>query len=167
MGGAHERSRNVDSASIAPGDGMDLDIAGFPVVVTRYLRTPTAADFENYGRRFRADVLSRAKPYAHIADLSNLRLADPATRRLGAALANELSSLTDRYAVVSIVVVQSTIVRGILTAIRWMVPATGLELNAATMADAADIAERCLDEKQIELSDSCREALRRLRDSDG
>lgn len=145
---------------------MQLDLSGFPLIVTRYLRTPCSEDFVEYEAKLRGDVYARDARFINIADLSQISVADPTVRQEGAAMAERVSMWTQKYCVASIVVIRSPLVRGIMTAVRWISAPASPEYTAPSMSKAAEIAERCFRDEGLELSEETRMALARLRHHD-
>lgn len=147
----------------AEGPAIELELDGFPLIVSRYRRTPSEEDFVAFEARLRAEVYKPGRRFVNVADLSAIRLADPSVRRSGAAMAERVAPLTRVHCIASVLVVRSPIVRGIITAIRWITSPSSPEYSAASPRDAADIARRCLEQDGVELSAGALAALERLR----
>lgn len=156
-----ERESGAGGSNQAPA--IELDLEGFPLVISRYHRTPGDEDFIAYEARLRADVYGPGRRFVNVADLSAIRVADPSVRKSGAAMAGRVAALTRAHCVASVLVVRSPIVRGVITAIRWITSSASPEYSAASSRDAADIAQRCLEEEGCELPPATHAALERLR----
>ena len=86
-------------------------------------------------------VLARREPYVGVVDLRELRRApDARQRRLIASRAREMDKKYGEASLCSIMVVNSPLMRGALTAVEWLRGREQRDLWVATMEEAMDCA---------------------------
>lgn len=144
-------------------DGIEFDASGFPLVVTNYPRTPTVEDLNHLEGQLRDKLYGRTTRFVAVSDFSAVRIAGPKIRRTAAALTERAEAQTKDWMIASILIVQSSIVRGVLIAVRWMVRPVTPEHFVKSRAEAAALAERCLSEDGTEISAPLLTALEALR----
>jgi hypothetical protein len=129
---------------------FEMDTSAWPLVFTIYHRSPTVEDCQVIERAY-LDVYARRERFCVIAELRRVDRPDAASRKRAAELEARLAPLSKRYSIGCVMVVESVIVRGALTALRWLNPAVAPEAFVPTLGDAARLAGAWMRDAQLEL----------------
>jgi len=127
--------------------GIHVDVSRAPIIVVRFGRTWTDADFDAYLDAMETAVLSRREATVTILD-AQVAMTTPATqRRKQAAWLEKNEAVLRRYSLGTAFVITNPVVRGVLTAILWIQPMAAPHVVVATPREAerwaaARIAER-------------------------
>ena len=100
--------------------GAQIEPSGSTLVVVTWSGQATDADFESFFADQRA-LLARRMPYVQIADASRAQVMSSTQRRLMAQFSTETSDAAARLCKGTAVVISSTLVRGAMTAVSWLV----------------------------------------------
>ena len=118
---------------MAPSPAFEISTAEFPIVVVRTFRAMSDEDHEEFFRAFAA-VYARRERFATITDLRQFAGVPTAKQRQRmAAWYNETKPLLKRYSLGHALVLNSAIMRGAMTALRWIVPAEVPEVYLPTV----------------------------------
>ncbi len=101
------------------GNRIDVDTSLFPIVRVTPLGTLTDEDYENMFRQVEA-LWRRGERFMTITDTRKSGTATARQRTLIGEWMKKNAALTERWSMGSIIIVESTIVRGALTAIEWV-----------------------------------------------
>jgi hypothetical protein len=117
---------------------FEVITAHFPVVVARTFRALSDEEHEDFYRAYNA-IYARHERFVAITDLRQFAGAPTAKQRqrLGVWY-NETKPLLKRYSLGHAVVMTSPIMRGAMTALRWIVAAEVPEVYVPTMDIAVD-----------------------------
>jgi hypothetical protein len=123
-----------------PKPYFSADLRAFPLVITTYLRSPSTEDCEIIAQTMQA-IFRRRERVFFVADMQRLTVPDAAGRKRAAEIAERFELPTRAYVIGQAIVMRSSVIRGTLTALRWLVKPAAPEYYVASMAEAAEIAE--------------------------
>jgi hypothetical protein len=140
---------------------FEMDTSAWPLVFTVYHRSPTVADCQTIERAY-LDVYERRERFCVIAELRRVDRPDAASRKRAGELEARLAPFSKRYSIGCVMVVESMIVRGALTALRWLNPAVAPEAFVPNLADAARLAGTWMRDAELPLPEATRKRLAEL-----
>ncbi|MFO0613891.1 MAG: hypothetical protein U0414_14970 [Polyangiaceae bacterium] len=139
--------RVEDGASVAI-----LDARAWPIVVATWFDEPTEALVRRYFEAH-AVLLERARslnePFILVTDTFATKQPSAKARKLIADLTLAQPDYTARLTVGSIIVIESAILRGVVTALQWILPRIGDSEIVSNIAVALERALALLDRRGI------------------
>ncbi len=119
-----------------PG-GITTDLSRWPIVVmTPPSRAMTDQEFKDYLDWVERHITRRGETYTIINDVRRVPAPSAAQRRFIAERMDRLRPFSARYCAGSVMVFESTLMRGIMTAISWMAKPDHPVKVCATVEDA-------------------------------
>lgn len=131
-----------------------------PIYVLTFREGWRPEDFRGVQRLIVAGGLRRL---VIISEVLHVRPAGALERRALAATLKELEFTLDPRVIVSIVVTDSAVMRGVVRAVSWVNPVPYAILTVPTMGEAIDLAETHLGSEGVPVPESVRPALARRR----
>jgi hypothetical protein len=110
----------------------EIEDNAWPFVISVIPPEPSEAFFERFFAKHR-ELLARKEPWVHLCDIRKVtKLPDARIRTMLAEESRKLDPLTARYTLGAATVIESALVRGILTAIYWINPPAAPSVVVAT-----------------------------------
>jgi hypothetical protein len=137
---------------MAASRGYDFDVKLFPLVL---VRSPIGVDEDGIRELFaRFDELYRAKKrYALVMDTTSTReLPNAKQRKLLADLTKACTEEARRWCVGTAMVVDSQLIRHVMTAVAWVAPSPTPTVHLGTLREGVDWACTKLEAEGIELT---------------
>ena len=128
-----------------------LDDTYFPLVRGVYFRSPTVEDLDIVDDYF-GGILSRCRPFVSINDLRDVTMVDAQARKRSAEIATKHREAEGKYAMGSVIVVRSVLIRGVWTAIRWLAPPASPEYRASSCVSGAEKVREIFEQSGLELT---------------
>jgi hypothetical protein len=160
-----ERTRATGEATMAAPRRYGFDLQYFPLVVV-LVTSPEAVDEDGIRELFArfADLYRARKRYAILMDTTAAReVPNAKQRKVLTDLYKECIPNVRRWCVGSATVVDSALVRGVITAVTWVVPPPCPLVNVATRKEAIDWCCTRLEAEGIAVPPEAKDALAGLR----
>jgi hypothetical protein len=116
----------------------------WPFVISIIPPDPSVEFFERYFAK-QMELLQRKERWVHLVDIRLVvKLPDARVRYAVAEQTKKIEDLSTRYNIGTATVIKSSVVRGILTAIHWIMPPPHPFSNVATPQEGVDYLRGCL-----------------------
>ncbi len=141
---------------------FEFDSAGAPLVVCTFHATPTAEDCGQIATAYR-ELFARKRRLCFISDVRAMSLPSARDRQAIARLLETIDADLETYSAGAVVVLRSGLLRGAMTAIRWIAKPVTPEIFVGTLAEAADEAEALMRGANLDINLQARARLAQLR----
>ncbi len=128
-----------------------LDDTLFPFVRGVYFRSPTVGDLDLVEQYFDR-ILGRCRPFVNISDLRDMSMLDAKARKRSAEIAAKYREAERKYAMGSVIVVRSVVIRGAWTAIRWLAPSASPEYIVPSCRSGVEKVREIFEQSGLELT---------------
>ncbi len=129
---------------------IPIDDSRHPIVVVTFVGLATDAEFQDYLTRMEKMILSRRETNCTILDATRAGNTPPVQRRMQADWLKRNEDLLRQYSAGTAFVIDSSLVRGLLTAILWMSPMATPHTIVASLDEAESWAAAQLRARGIE-----------------
>ncbi len=134
------------------GSTIVVDTQHWPVVFATWFGDPTEAAvtryFEVHDTLF-VRARKERKPFVLVTDAAHAHRPSPKVRKLIADKTNAQPSDAAELTLGSIIVVENTLIRGVVTALTWILPRLKDSQTVGSIEDAVDVALRMLDDRRL------------------
>jgi hypothetical protein len=116
----------------------------WPFVISVIPPQPDIAFFELFFAK-QMEMLNRKERWVHVVDIRPVvKLPDSKVRFAIAEQTKKIEALSSKYNMGTATIIKSSLVRGILTAIHWLLPPPHPFANVATAQEGVDYLRGCL-----------------------
>lgn len=116
--------------------GITVDLSRFPIVNVRFGTSWSDADFDRYLETMEREALARCEPNVTILDARGAMNTPAIQRRKQAEWLRRHEATLKQHSLGTAFVIDSALVRGVLTAILWMQPMPAAHIVVATIEEA-------------------------------
>jgi hypothetical protein len=134
----------------------------FPFVTSAVVGELTVADVPHV-RAFYDDVLGRKQRFLNLVDARGAQRPDSVVREQLARLTTDLLPLTKELQIANVILLDSRLAAGVMTALRWAVPAPVPEKHFASIEDAFEWLDQRGRPEGVRVTPEAREHARTLR----